>query len=101
MFFNIIENVYVVFIWSIRIGFCVEMAIFESVLSFVISCDVDVFFEKFGMIFINGIFIDYNEGFIVMSCGYDDIGYVFVIVRDRDVGIVMLGVGDGFDGVGD
>jgi hypothetical protein len=98
---NIIENVYAAPTWSTRIGLCVETAILESALSLVTSRDVDVLFEKFGMTLTNGTSIDHNEGSIVTSCGHDDTGHVLVTARDRDVGIVTLGAGDGFDGVGD
>ena len=33
--------------------------------------------------------------------GHDDAGHVLVAAGDRDVGVVVLGAGYGFDGVGD
>lgn len=48
-----------------------------------------------------GIVIDYDKRFVVVSSGYDYIGYVFVVIGNVDVGVMVLGVCDCFDIVSD
>lgn len=49
----------------------------------------------------DGAAVDHEEGPVVARGGHDDARHVLVAAGDADVGVVVLGAGDGFDAVGD
>jgi hypothetical protein len=49
----------------------------------------------------DGAAVNHDEGTVVTSSGHDGAGHVLVTTWDGDVGIVVLGTGDGLNGISD
>ncbi|KAF7542343.1 hypothetical protein G7046_g10177 [Stylonectria norvegica] len=84
---------------GVRLG--LEAAVGVGARGFVAGADVDVVLEQGGVALPDGAAVDHDEGAVMARGGHDDAGHVLVASRDGDVGVVVLGAGDGLNGVGD